>query len=483
MIVVSVFVALAILASGIWLFSDYVGEHIDDELDKALLEISSEIIALNDLTHVALLYFASDPELAGALAGGDREALLVRAAKMHVATRIGLCAITDASGKVLARTHAPEIYGDDLTMLHIVRAALSGKTVNGIGPGATTDMAAYSAAPIFDEGGRLLGTAVIGFRLDTEYFVDKHKRITGCEVTIVRGNERVTTTLLQEDGTRAVGTKVPEHVMETLLKGKAFSGHSYVLNQELLARYSPFLDADGTVVGALFVGRFLTKKTNTIWAFIKAGLISAIVILGITYLIIVLVTKHISAPIKRTLDKVYYDGLTGIYNRRFFDERIERIIRSMSRSGDTLSLMLIDIDFFKQYNDTYGHDTGDDCLKNIARILAQSLSRADDFVARYGGEEFVVVLPNADENGARVIADRLLENVRKYDIPYEKSAAESCVTVSIGVTTGTVGHAQSGRDYIRQADKALYISKQTGRNKYTFESLMPEGNPKPSEGA
>jgi diguanylate cyclase (GGDEF)-like protein len=146
----------------------------------------------------------------------------------------------------------------------------------------------------------------------------------------------------------------------------------------------------------------------------------------------------------------------------------------MSRSGDALSLLMIDVDFFKQYNDTYGHDAGDDCLRNIAQTLAQNLSRAGDFVARYGGEEFVVVLPNADEAGARAVADKLLESVRKHNMPYEKSATGSCVTVSIGVTTGKVGHAQSGRDYTRQADKALYISKQTGRNKYTFESLKLE---------
>ena len=475
MIVVSGLVALTILIFNIWLFSGYVDKKIEGELDRALLEILHEVAVLKaQPAHIASLYFASTPEIARALASGDREALLAHATKLRDTTGIELCIITDHSGKALVRTYAPEIYGDDLTMMHTVRAALAGQASSQIESSATTQMSAWAGAPITDGQGRLLGAAVIGFRLDTEDFVDKHKAISGCEITVIRGNKRVATTLLQEDGTRAVGTEVSEHIMQALLENKAFSGRTHVLNQEAFGRYSPFLDPDDTVVGALFVGRFLTEKTDTIRSFIKVGLFTTIIILGIACLFILLITKRISAPIKETLDKIYYDGLTGIYNRRFFDENIERIIQSMSRSGGALSLMLIDVDFFKQYNDTYGHDVGDDCLKIIAQTLAQSLSRPDDFVARYGGEEFVVVLPNTGENGARAIADKLLENVRKCDIPHEKSTVESCVTVSIGVTTGNVEHTQSKIDYIRRADKALYISKQTGRNKSAFKRLKFE---------
>jgi|GEM_PF-2549130 len=476
MIVVSVFVALAILAFNIQLFSGYVDTMVDSELDRALLEILNEITVLRKKSaHIASLYFSSDPEITEALASGDREVLLTHVKKLRDATGVELCAITDPSGKVLVRTLASNIYDDDLTMMHTVQAALAGKTSHQIESGAIAQMLACAGAPIADEQGRLLGVIVTGFRLDTEDFVEKHKTMSGCEVTIVRGNKRVATTLLREDGTRAVGTKVPEHIMQRLLEGEVFSGRVHLFSKETLTRYSPFLDPDGMMVGALFVGRFLTEKTDTIWSFIKAGLFSTIIILGIGSLVILLLTNHISAPIKKTLDKVYYDGLTGIHNRRFFDENIERIVQSMSRSGGILSLLLIDVDFFKQYNDTYGHDAGDDCLRSVARALAQSLSRADDFVARYGGEEFVIVLPNTDESGARLIADKLLENMRKCNMPHEKNAAGSCVTISIGATTGKVEHTQSGRDYIRQAGKALYISKRTGRNKYTFASLEPSG--------
>ena len=170
-------------------------------------------------------------------------------------------------------------------------------------------------------------------------------------------------------------------------------------------------------------------------------------------------------------DKIYYDPLTGIYNRRYFDEGLHRVLKSLSRSEGALSLMMIDIDFFKNYNDTYGHSEGDKCLKIIAETLKETITRADDFVARYGGEEFVVVLPNTREKGARMIAARLLGNIRNCNIPHKKSAAAEFVTISIGVTTGKVGHMHTEEEFIQHADKMLYQSKQDGRNRYTFGKL------------
>jgi diguanylate cyclase (GGDEF)-like protein len=171
------------------------------------------------------------------------------------------------------------------------------------------------------------------------------------------------------------------------------------------------------------------------------------------------------------VEKVFYDPLTGIYNRRYFDENLSRLIKVLSRSEGTLSLMMIDIDFFKLYNDTYGHSEGDNCLKIVAKTLSKAIIRSDDFVARYGGEEFAAVLPNTDEKGARLIAGKLLEKIRNCKVQHEKSSVAGYVTISIGITTGTVNHKQSAEDYIKRADEMLYASKQSGRNKYSFATL------------
>ena len=162
------------------------------------------------------------------------------------------------------------------------------------------------------------------------------------------------------------------------------------------------------------------------------------------------------------------DVLTGIYNRRYVEENLKQIINTISRSDGILSVLMIDVDHFKKYNDTYGHGKGDSCLKIIASTLAQTLFRKEDFVARYGGEEFVIVLPLCNERGAHKVAGRLLQNIKDCAIQHEKNENLNYVSISIGVTTGNAEHTRNGSDYIKKADEALYMSKNSGRNKYTF---------------
>lgn len=175
--------------------------------------------------------------------------------------------------------------------------------------------------------------------------------------------------------------------------------------------------------------------------------------------------------LKSEVEKAYCDTVTGICNRRYYDENIGDIINSLSRSGGALSLMMADIDCFKLYNDTYGHDKGDRCLRKVAEAISKSVTRSGDFVARYGGEEFVIVLPNTDEVGARLLASKILDSVRDLNVPHCNNSASDCVTISIGVTTGIVNYKMPGEDFIRQADRMLYASKQNGRNRYTFSPI------------
>jgi diguanylate cyclase (GGDEF)-like protein len=162
------------------------------------------------------------------------------------------------------------------------------------------------------------------------------------------------------------------------------------------------------------------------------------------------------------------DQLTGIYNRRYMDGNLKKIIKFHSRAGSSLSVLMIDIDYFKKYNDTYGHDAGDDCLKAVAAAISQCVIRDGDFVARYGGEEFAVILSNTDKAGAQVVGRKMLEKVRELNIPHKTSDIAGYVTISIGGTTGAVNYSQNPQDYIKVADKALYESKKNGRNRCTF---------------
>jgi diguanylate cyclase (GGDEF)-like protein len=171
------------------------------------------------------------------------------------------------------------------------------------------------------------------------------------------------------------------------------------------------------------------------------------------------------------LNMTIIDQLTGIYNKRFLNGNLKKIIKSLSRSNGKLSLLMADIDCFKKYNDTYGHDMGDKCLQKVASTLTQCVTREEDFVARYGGEEFAIVLPNTDEEGAGIIAEKILRKINECNIPHKNSDVADFVTVSVGGTTCTVKYTQNESDFIKRADEALYKSKQDGRNRYTFKSL------------
>ena len=176
----------------------------------------------------------------------------------------------------------------------------------------------------------------------------------------------------------------------------------------------------------------------------------------------------LSKTIQDFFTKANYDVLTGIYNRRFMENNLNNIMRMLSRSNGVLSVLMIDVDYFKNYNDTYGHEQGDICLKKIARAVSVAVTRANDFVARYGGEEFVAILPNTDKLGACMIADKLLASVRNLNLPHTNSAVAEHVTISIGVATGKVTHSRNWEDYLERADEALYTSKQNGRNTRTY---------------
>lgn len=159
------------------------------------------------------------------------------------------------------------------------------------------------------------------------------------------------------------------------------------------------------------------------------------------------------------------DGLTRIANRRRFDEYLNTEWHRQARDKRPLSLIMCDIDCFKQYNDTYGHQAGDDVLGRVAKVLSRIARRPGDLAARYGGEEFAIVLPDTDEKGALEVAQLLLYGIRTLNIPHETSVAGPCVTLSIGLATVvSPGHAESFESLIASADKALYEAKHRGRN-------------------
>lgn len=156
------------------------------------------------------------------------------------------------------------------------------------------------------------------------------------------------------------------------------------------------------------------------------------------------------------------DGLTGVYNHRTFQERLSQEIARADRYSRPLSVLMIDVDHFKVYNDTYGHPQGDIVLQDLARLL-QEMSRTSDTVARWGGEEFAIILPETDSVGAQKIGQRLCEQVERYPFPGQELMPGGTLTISIGVAT----YASASRKEVllQAADTALYTAKREGRNR------------------
>lgn len=163
-----------------------------------------------------------------------------------------------------------------------------------------------------------------------------------------------------------------------------------------------------------------------------------------------------------------YDGLTNIRNRRFFDETFEKTFSEIKRDKKSLAVLMIDIDFFKPYNDNYGHGQGDETLRKVAKALEKTIKRPSDFVARYGGEEFVILLKDINKDGVEAVANNLLNAIRELKITHEFSKIENYVTISIGASFYNSNSDVTKLELLLKADETLYNVKNSSRNNFAI---------------
>jgi diguanylate cyclase (GGDEF)-like protein len=183
--------------------------------------------------------------------------------------------------------------------------------------------------------------------------------------------------------------------------------------------------------------------------------------------------KQLEALNKRLEAISTVDSLTNLANRRYFDDALQRELLRAQRAKTPISLIMLDIDFFKQYNDEYGHVTGDNCLRLISTVLQENVKRPGDMAARYGGEEFCIIMPETDQKGAYNLAEQIKQEVESLNIPHAKSKIVSHVTVSMGTATTIPGLHVTTTMLINAADKALYTAKRDGRNTIRSSNITP----------
>lgn len=167
------------------------------------------------------------------------------------------------------------------------------------------------------------------------------------------------------------------------------------------------------------------------------------------------------------------DPLTGLGNRRLLEKRLGQELRRLTRQGDWLSVIMLDIDFFKKFNDSLGHLEGDECIRKVASVLRDAMRRPGDFGARYGGEEFACILPGTELGGAMTVAETLRRQIERLAIPNPGAGPDGCVTASIGVACGRCLPGLTAEQWLLHADRLLYDSKQAGRNRVSGTVLPP----------
>ena len=201
---------------------------------------------------------------------------------------------------------------------------------------------------------------------------------------------------------------------------------------------------------------------------LSAVLLTILAVVGTACAFLILNTHRMENDLNEARRKIETlantDGLTSLFNRRYFDATLQRELERLQRGAQPLSLIMTDIDNFKLYNDTYGHQAGDDCLKRVATALEQSGGRVTDIAARYGGEEMAMLLPNTDARGALKVAMTIRDAVRSLAIPHATSQVSDMVTLSIGIATVRPDRSLTPDLLIRFADQALYASKANGKN-------------------
>ncbi|MGV8042338.1 MAG: GGDEF domain-containing protein [Thermoanaerobaculaceae bacterium] len=226
------------------------------------------------------------------------------------------------------------------------------------------------------------------------------------------------------------------------------------------------------------------------WAWLGYAALAVLVVLGVLHLrtrahrrreeelraLMDARTRELRQANELLVELSYLDPLTGIGNRRRFEERLLSEWKRAVRAKSYLSLVMIDIDHFKPYNDGYGHQRGDECLKAVATALVDGLPRAGDSVARYGGEEFAVILPLTDRTGAVKVAESLRVRVEALALPHGSSSVAPVVTISCGVATFVPTIDIHTDELIRLADEALYHAKQGGRNQTRAEHGPPRSS-------
>ncbi|MHB1042296.1 MAG: diguanylate cyclase [Eubacteriales bacterium] len=478
-------VALVIILCLGWSLTKYLGDHASDELrlrgDINISEMSNQLGGELTAAENAARAMTGSPWIAPALitgSGPDIERANAVLDRYNTAFGASVCYLMDIAGTTIASSNrnSPDSFvGKYYGFRPYYLKAISGYAGRYFALGVTSgERGFYASAPVRGQRGEIIGVVVLKktiYKVEDDFaryhyafFIDPHGIIflSGNKDMLLHSlwplDEEVQRTLLESrqfgaDPFQAVLASEPANGA-----GVALNGKSYIVNRQQV-------DREGWSI-------VLLSSTNTVTEFRLLGIAITFCLYALFFGFLIAAERLRKMDIserKRAAEELqrlsHMDGLTGIPNRRFFDEFLDREWRRAARDATPLSLLMCDIDYFKLYNDTHGHQCGDDCLRQVAGALSRNLKRPSDLVFRYGGEEFAVILPDTNACGAKTVAENLREGVESLGIEHINSPVSTYVTISVGVATVTPLPGSSAKVLVSASDRALYWAKRAGRNR------------------
>lgn len=382
--------------------------------------------------------------------------------------------VVGPTGRIVALSNVPELPDIDASDRDYFKETRESRRLY-VGPAVVTRIKDNPilfpvARPVYDASGKLLAVVTIG--IATDHVTDFYG-LMGFAV-----NPTVTVFTVNGDLV-ARHPDMKNHVGKNNANGPLFTTYlprapsgvyesvSVLDGKKRIAAYRSIRDLDLVVFAGIEVSlAYKTWVKRTARTIVIVGSMLALILVVLYYGYRSVAKQSALKARNKELDKLSnFDGLTGIANRRLFDIALQRDW-ARYRRGETLSLsvLMIDIDCFKAYNDNYGHQAGDECLRQVAQALKSSLQRESDILARYGGEEFGAIL-DSDEQGALCVAERMRSAVESLGISHVRSTGIPFVTISIGLASASTCKAGNMEDLVRAADLALYEAKSQGRNR------------------
>ena len=296
--------AIAIFIASIILFVGNLNEAAEHRINFASDLLAREIEQSKSKSYIAATDLTYNNDLKNSIASGNRNEMLRVASDLVVRLDIDFCTITDNTGTIWVRTHEPDNYGDNIGNQENIKSAMSGNTLTVVESGSAVKLSIRTGMPVFDEKNNVIGIISVGFRLDTDAFVDSIKEMTDCEVTIFLGDERVSTTVINAEKKRAVGTKADEKVSKQVLSGTPYLGKAQVVGKSAITKYIPLYGSGSSPIGMAFVGEFTSNDDGKIMTYVFTGLAITLLILAVSIVIAIYISKTIENQLANIIGAV-----------------------------------------------------------------------------------------------------------------------------------------------------------------------------------